>query len=129
MKFEGNCDFCTKLNCEECHVKGYAINWELNKDILFNNVANEISNTLACKNHDYGDSFHSIYTEFGDLSTCIRLMDKINRLKTLINKEAKVKDESIEDTYRDIAGYCILTLVSKQLLQNNKEVQLKYVDN
>lgn len=129
MSIEGNCDFCTKLNCDECHEKGYSINWELNKDVLFNSVANEIANTLSRKNHDYGDSFHKIYSEFGDLSTYIRLTDKIGRLKTLINKEAKVKNEPIEDAYRDIAGYCILTLVSKQLLQNNKEVQLKYVDN
>lgn len=76
----------------------------------------DIADILAKKNHDYGDSFHKVYEEFGDLSTYIRLSDKVGRLKTLMTHEAQVQ-ESIEDVYRDIAGYAILTLLSIKRIQ------------
>lgn len=88
------------------------------KDTLFHEVANEIAETLAKKNHDYGDSFHKVYEVFGDMSTFIRLTDKMGRMETLVSgKEPKVDNEPLDDVYRDIAGYCILTLVSKKRLQ------------
>jgi TPP-dependent 2-oxoacid decarboxylase len=89
---------------------------QVEKNALFSRVANEIADTLAKKNHDYGDSFHDVYTKHGDISTFIRLSDKISRYETLLTKSAKV-DESIDDVLRDIAGYCILTLVSKERLK------------
>ena len=44
-------------------------------------------------------------------STVVRLSDKLERLKTLSKQEAKVKDESIQDTVMDIAVYAMLTLM------------------
>lgn len=63
------------------------------------------------KNADYGDSFSKSYGEFGLVSPVIRLSDKVERLKTLCNKEAQVKDESIIDTLIDIAVYAVLTVL------------------
>lgn len=84
----------------------------------FYNIAQEIADTLSRKNHDYGDSFAKIYEKYGDLSSLIRLTDKIGRLETLASgKEAKVLDEPLVDVYKDIAGYCILTLAIKLKLQ------------
>ena len=42
---------------------------------------------------------------------CMRLEDKLNRLKTLRKREAQVSNESIEDTLMDLANYAIMTLV------------------
>ena len=43
---------------------------------------------------------------------CIRIGDKLNRLKTLVRgQEQQVSDESITDTLMDLAGYAILSLV------------------
>ena len=43
--------------------------------------------------------------------SCIRLEDKLNRLKSLnFSKSAKV-NESIEDTLMDLANYAIMTLI------------------
>lgn len=121
MSIKENCDYCTKEKCDDCLDRGFKANWKLNKDQMFKNVADNIVKTLTQKNYDYGDSFHNIYLKFGDLSTFIRLMDKIERMKTLITKsDIKVKDEPLEDVYLDIAGYCILTLVSRQLLQEEE---------
>lgn len=92
------------------------------KDKLFHEIAKQIADTLARKNHDYGDSFHKVYSKFGDLSTFIRLQDKMGRLESLISgKDMKVKDEPLVDVYKDIAGYCILTLVSMYRLREETE--------
>ena len=44
--------------------------------------------------------------------SCIRLEDKLNRLKSLnFSRTIKVKNESIEDTLMDLANYAIMTLI------------------
>ena len=91
------------------------------KDELFRKVSSDIAETLVRKNHDYGDSFHKVYEQFGDVSTYIRLSDKLGRLANLVkNVDMRVSDESIEDAYRDIAGYCILTLASRMRMEMEK---------
>mgnify|MGYP005750723491 CR=1 FL=1 len=86
----------------------------------YQSVALEVAEIVSRKNHDYGDSFHDSYSRFGDLSSVIRLTDKIKRLETLMTHEARVVNESIEDVYRDIAGYAILSLVSRRRMELNK---------
>lgn len=75
-------------------------------------VVNEIVSLLEKKNNDYGNSATQTYEEYGDVAFFIRISDKINRLKSLTinNKTQEVKDESIDDTVRDIIGYCLLYL-------------------
>ena len=75
-------------------------------------VVNEIVALLEQKNNDYGNSATQTYEEYGDLAFFVRISDKINRLKSLTinNKTQEVKDESIEDTVKDIIGYCLLYL-------------------
>ena len=71
----------------------------------------EINETLERKNRDYGNSFSEQFKEYGLVSSCIRLEDKMRRLKKLvISGERHVKDESIRDTLLDMAGYAILTI-------------------
>ena len=41
----------------------------------------------------------------------IRINDKVKRLKTLLKTDQQVKDETIEDTLYDLAGYAILSLI------------------
>lgn len=85
---------------------------EETKDI-FQLVADQIAETLRKKNHDYGDSFHQLYEEFGDLSVYIRLKDKMGRLKTLIQHDAMIVEESLDDAFLDIAGYALLRQISQ----------------
>ena len=73
-------------------------------------ILKELQKTLVAKNHDYGDAFHDSVKEFGNVVMLIRLNDKLNRLKTLLNNEKKVSDESISDTLLDLAGYAILAI-------------------
>lgn len=81
---------------------------------LHRTICDEIHNKYIEKDADYGSSFRQLYAEFGLLSSVIRMSDKLNRVKSLLSKEAQVKDESIDDTLLDLAGYAILTLVERR---------------
>lgn len=60
------------------------------------------------KNHDYGDSFHKTWEEYGPMMLAIRLDDKLGRFKKLTRDDAQVKDESVRDTLLDLANYAIM---------------------
>ena len=72
------------------------------------------------KNSDYGDSFSNVRKKYPN-AILIRLNDKLNRLEKLYEKgyEAKVKNESVNDTLLDIANYCIM-----EIMENNSEFKL-----
>ena len=75
-----------------------------------------LADLLKRKNEDYGDSFserpYLLPNITTNTSAYIRLSDKFHRLRTLLNIEEPDRkvDETIEDTLRDIAGYCLLLL-------------------
>ena len=62
------------------------------------------------KNRDYGNSFDKTLNEFGVVAGLIRMNDKMNRIKSIYNKDTNVKDESLEDTLIDLANYAVMTL-------------------
>lgn len=75
-------------------------------------ICEKLNKLYEAKNADYGDSFGKSYKEYGFTMSCIRLEDKLNRLKSLnFSRSIKVKDESIEDTLMDLANYAIMTLI------------------
>ena len=80
----------------------------------FKQITEEMVDLYRRKNADYGDSFAVLYERFGLKSVVIRLWDKVMRLETLCNKEAGVKDESIDDTLIDIANYAVMTLAERR---------------
>ncbi|MCM3155577.1 DUF1599 domain-containing protein [Priestia megaterium] len=88
----------------------------MSRDELFEKVLDEIGtdvvDTVKRKNRDYGNSFENIYNKYGMTSLLIRFADKTERLDSLVLKGNKqhVKDESIEDTLKDICGYALLAL-------------------
>lgn len=73
-------------------------------------VLQEILAVLDDKRHDYGDSFEQIWDLLGPRSALPRLFDKMYRLKSLLGKK-EARNESIEDTFKDIIGYCILSIL------------------
>ena len=58
------------------------------------------------KNNDYGDSF----IDYGLIGILVRLGDKFNRIKNLMNK-TQINYESIDDTLLDSFNYIILALI------------------
>lgn len=75
-------------------------------------VALECVKLLDRKHADYGPGNIAAFGEFG---LTVRLSDKIERLKNLVRMETP-KNESLEDTYMDIANYGIIALMVRRNL-------------
>ena len=91
---------------------------ELSKE--FKNIQKEMYEMFARKHMDYGlnnialggDLTQTEDKKFSLTGLCIRLTDKISRLKNLlINGRSFVKGEGMEDTFIDIANYGIIGLL------------------
>lgn len=94
------------------------------KDVVYFYAACLSMLTLyAKKNHDYGNSFDKGVREIGDAYAIGRLFDKTNRLINLSKKdmEAAVKDESFDDTLKDLACYAVMYMAAREKLKNEKE--------
>ena len=82
-------------------------------------ICQSMTDLYERKNHDYGDSFAILRKELPN-SILVRIYDKYQRLKTLLTgTDQKVKDESIEDTLKDLANYCIMELVERRIDQDD----------
>lgn len=77
----------------------------------FMDITTNMAKTYAAKNHDYGNSFDKSLDKFGIVASIVRMGDKMNRIESLTNKEAKVNDESVKDTLLDLANYAIMTVM------------------
>lgn len=83
---------------------------KMEKSVNFKDILKEMEELYDKKNNDYGNSFDNSIDEFGIFGVVVRLNDKMNRLKHLTKGgEQKVKDESIYDTFLDMANYSAMT--------------------
>lgn len=88
----------------------------MNKFDIHMDICHDLNALYQRKNHDYGDSFGEFFAEFGLISTCMRLTDKLKRLKSFAqNGKYKVTDESVRDTLMDLANYSIMTIVEMEM--------------
>lgn len=71
-------------------------------------IALEIAELLDQKRADYGTEN---IKKFGSHGVLVRVSDKVERLINLSKRNNKPNFESVEDTWRDIAGYAILALI------------------
>ena len=84
------------------------------KTTIHEQLCNDIHELYVKKNNDYGDSFAKLRQDYPE-SICIRLQDKMNRLKSLmVDKNQQKVDESIDDTLMDIANYAIMELTERR---------------
>lgn len=96
---------------------------------MFKEILKELQDLHDRKNHDYaGDN------PLGNLEMCemggvpawkgviVRLTDKMARLLSFARKgELQVKDESVEDTLKDMAIYAILGLILYRTRKGDKD--------
>ncbi len=79
-------------------------------------IAEEIATLVISKQLDYGKKN---ILDFGEMGVLVRANDKMSRLRNLCtNCKEKPKNESIEDSWTDIAGYSILALMLRKNLFN-----------
>ena len=84
----------------------------MNKIEEHKNILDFLHNLYIAKNHDYGDSVHDTYEKYGLTSFLVRMEDKLNRVRTLDQKQdIQVQNEKIEDTLLDLANYAILAVI------------------
>ena len=96
----------------------------MNKIEKHEQICNEIHEMYIKKNADNGDSVGELYKKLGDISFLTRISDKYNRLMNLMcdydgYKRNEINYESVEDTIQDLANYCIIWLMEREL-KNNK---------
>ena len=78
----------------------------------FKKIATELGELYKVKDRAYGSSFADTYKKLGIISAVTRISDKCNRLCNLAtNPDIDNLGESIEDTLKDMAAYCIMTLM------------------
>lgn len=78
----------------------------------FKAIADDLCELYEMKNKAYGNSFGKTFESLGIISAVTRISDKYNRLCNLAtNPNVDNMGESIEDTLKDMASYCIMTLI------------------
>lgn len=84
----------------------------MNQVEKFKQIATELGELYEKKNKAYGNSFSETYQKLGIVSAITRISDKHNRLCNLAtNPDIDNLGESLEDTLRDMASYCIMTII------------------
>ena len=93
----------------------------------FRKIAQELGDLYEKKNLAYGNSFSDTYNKLGVVSAVTRISDKFNRLCNLVkNPDIDNLGESLDDTLRDMACYCIMTVM--ELENKNPKCEEKCVD-
>lgn len=93
-------------------------------ELRFRNITEKMRETFLKKNHDYGNSFHETWDEFGDkgiITALTQISHKYHRLMNIGLGTKPLVDESIDDTLLDMANYCVLTIMELEKARNNEK--------
>lgn len=85
----------------------------MNRVELFKKIADDICELYKVKDRCYANSFGETFDKLGIISAVTRISDKYNRLCNLAtNPSIDNLGESLEDTLKDMAAYCIMTIMA-----------------
>lgn len=93
-------------------------------ELRFRDITEKMRETFLKKNHDYGNSFHETWDQFGDkgiITALTQISHKYHRLMNIGLGTKPLVDESIDDTLLDMANYCILTIMELEKARNNEK--------
>lgn len=77
-------------------------------------LAQEIAELVVRKQKDYGTK-NILNSPFGaEHGIVVREYDKLSRLANLIGNDKEPNNESIEDTWLDVAGYALVALMVRK---------------
>ena len=74
----------------------------------FDLIVKDLKDLIIRKQKDYG---HGNILKFGQLGVMVRVSDKFERLINLWKKGTTPKNETVIDTWQDIANYAIIWLM------------------
>jgi len=91
----------------------YAAMDKLTREILaIEKLRGKLVDLFVRKNTDYGNDQ---IVEFGEFGILVRSTDKLNRLKNLVGKDERlVSDETLDDTWEDLAIYAFIALLLRK---------------
>ena len=105
---------------------------ELVDDVIvdINDIHNQQLALMAKKNKDYGNTLYEACNDIGDIYAYCRIFDKAKRFITLIKNgfNPEIKDDTLEDTIRDLANYCNMYLAWKNRWNQENKV-CKHVES
>jgi hypothetical protein len=84
---------------------------------MFKETHEKILNTVNKKFHDYGKE---PLLKFADLGPFIKMDTKIQRVEGHYRGKVQMVDESVEDTFLDIAAFAIWAIVVRKFIKENK---------
>jgi len=86
---------------------------------LFLKQHTELYKIFLQKNSAYGDA----YRQFGAVGVIMRMGDKLMRLKTITQSSVSIDcgDETLRDTLKDLANYCVLALLELDRLEKEQD--------
>ncbi|MGL5717268.1 MAG: nucleotide modification associated domain-containing protein [Paraclostridium sp.] len=103
-----NLEDCVESHNNKLLNRGHTLHPNLSP---FEIITDEMHELYKIKNKNYGNSFSEQFSEYGMTSVCIRLDDKIRRLKTLNRDSSNSHDESMRDTLIDTANYAVMAVM------------------
>jgi len=80
-------------------------------DEAFEKVCQELLAMFIKKHKDYGKGN---ILDMGELGIAFRIAEKFNRIKNLLMKGRKPENESIEESWIDIAVYAVIAVLLKR---------------
>lgn len=89
-------------------------------DEAFEKECEELLKTFLQKHKDYGKGN---ILEIGEMGIAFRLAEKVSRLKNLLGKSDGPVNESLEDTWTDIAVYAVIAKLYRKGLFQKLEVK------
>lgn len=84
----------------------YSINLDGQMDVQYG--ASVIKEILVRKQKDYG---HENINRFGRVGLLVRVHDKIARLENLVRRGTSPENESLQDNFKDVIGYCAIGMM------------------
>lgn len=89
-------------------------------DDAFQKVCDELLETFLKKHKDYGKGN---ILEIGEMGITFRIAEKVSRLKNLLSKNDGPANESLDDTWMDIAVYAVIAMLYRRKQFQNLEVK------
>ena len=77
-------------------------------------IANEIADLVISKQKDYGKGNILKSPAGPEKGIVVRVGDKLNRLWNLLDNNKVPKNESLEDSWKDVAGYSLIALMVRR---------------
>jgi hypothetical protein len=80
-------------------------------DKAFEQILSDMLTVFINKHKDYGKNN---ILDTGELGILFRINDKVKRLQNLISKEQQPKNESVNETWLDIAVYAVIAILLRE---------------